>query len=116
MLGSPQCDQESHVMTIRKLVVALALGAMSFAEVPAAKAEDWGRFYHYPYSYFPFNYRKPFASEDFDLRYGYPMYPQYMAHPPYFRKDLYYPFHTHMKGGNNVKAHHQGLHYTLDVF
>jgi len=103
-------------MTIRRMFVALFLGAMTLGAAPAAKAEDWGRFYHYPYSYTPFNYRKPFASQDFDLRYGYPMYPQYMANPPYFRKDLWYPFHKHMKSGNNQKAHHQGLHYTLDVF
>jgi hypothetical protein len=103
-------------MTIRRMFVALFLGAMTLGAAPAAKAEDWGRFYHYPYSYTPFNYRKPFASQDFDLRYGYPMYPQYMANPPYFRKDLWYPFHKHMKWGNNQKAHYQGLHYVLDVF
>ena len=81
-----------------------------------ANATDWGRFYHYPYSYFPQNYRKPFRSQDFSTPYGYPAYPQYMAFPPYYRTDLYYPYHQHTKPGNNPKAHYQGNHYILDVF
>lgn len=81
-----------------------------------AQATDWGRFYHYPYSYFPGNYRQPFRSQDFDTRYGYPMYPAYMAFPPYFRTDLYYPYHRHMKPGNNPKSYYQGNHFILDVF
>jgi hypothetical protein len=103
-------------MTVRRLVVALTLGAMVLTAAPQARAEDWGRFYHYPYSYFPVNYRKPFESADFDLKYGYPQYPMYMAFPPYYRKDLYYPYLKLMKPGNHPKRHYQGLHYVLDVF
>jgi hypothetical protein len=108
--------KESYVMTFRQTVIALTLGALALAAAPNASAQDWGRFYHYPYSYFPVNYRKPFASQDFDMQYGYPRYPMYMAFPPYFRKDLYYPYHGHMRPGNNPKRHYQGLHYILDVF
>jgi hypothetical protein len=44
------------------------------------------------------------------------MYPQYMAFPPYFRKDLHYPYLKHRKPGGSQMRHHQGLHYILDVF
>lgn len=81
-----------------------------------AQANDWGRFYHYPYSYFPSNYRRPFRSSDFDLKYGYPMYPAYMAFPPYYRTDLYYPYMTVRKPGNHPCHYYQGLHHTLDIF
>ena len=81
-----------------------------------ASATDWGRFYHYPYSYYPQNYRRPFSSHDFDTKYGYPMYPQYMAFPPYVRTDLRYPYHWHMKPGNNPTRYYQGNHHILDVF
>lgn len=99
--------------SIRNLSLAV-LAMAAFAG--SAKAEDWGRFYHYPHSYFPINYRKPFKSSDYDTRYGYPMYPQYQAMPPYFRKDLYYDYHRFMKPGNNPKHHYQGNHFILDVF
>lgn len=89
---------------------------MMMGSVNVASAEDWGRFYHYPYSYFPQNYRRPYRSQDFDTRHGYPSHPAYMAFPPYFRTDLYYPYHRHMKPGNNPKSYYQGNHYILDVF
>lgn len=99
--------------SLRKFI--LAVGAVTLM-AGAAQAEDWGRFYHYPYSYFPANYRKPFTSKDADMRYGYPMYPQYQAMPPYFRKDLHYDYQNFMKPGNNPKRHYQGNHFILDVF
>jgi hypothetical protein len=104
-------------MTLRKTLLALALGAIAFlGNAGTASANDWGRFYHYPYSYMPFNYRKPFDSKDFDTQYGYPAYPQYMSFPPYYRKDLYYPYLKQMKPGNRPLRHYQGNHYVLDVF
>ena len=103
--------------SIRRMILALVVGGMAVAAVPSnASAEDWGRFYHYPYSYFPYNYRKPFGSKDFDLKYGYPMYPMYMSFPPYYRKDLYYPYLKHRTPGGSVKSHWQGNHFILDVF
>lgn len=82
----------------------------------SAAAEDWGRFYHYPYSYYPLNFRAPYRSADFDTRLGYPHHPQYMAFPPYYRKDLYYPYLQHRKPGGSIHSHTQGNHYILDVF
>jgi hypothetical protein len=100
-------------MTTRKLLAA----ALAFVAAGAASANDWGRFYHYPYSYTPFNYRKPFDSRDFDVsRYGYPMYPQYMAFPPYYRTDLYYPYLKQMRPGNKPLQYLQGNHFNLDIF
>ena len=94
-------------------VVALAFAGLA----SQAAADDWGRFYHYPYSYMPYNYRKPFDSKDFDTsRTGYPAYPQYMSFPPYYRTDLYYPYLKLMKPGNKPAQYHQGNHYNLDVF
>lgn len=94
------------------MVVAVVVGSVA----SEAKANDWGRFYHYPYSYFPVNYRRPFRSQDFDMRYGYPMYPQYMAFPPYYRKDLFYPYMLHRRPGGSIKSRYQGNHFVLDVF
>ena len=95
------------------IIAALAVAGLA----GSAAADDWGRFYHYPYSYTPYNYRKPFDSKDFDTtKNGYPAYPQYMAFPPYYRKDLYYPYLKHMRPGNNPSRYYQGLHYNLDVF
>ena len=99
-----------------RLMLTLALGIAFLGLAAPAQATDWGRFYHYPYSYFPQNFRKPFRSQDFDTRYGYPMYPAYMAFPPYYRKDLYYPYLPLRKPGNHPNKHYQGNHYTLDVF
>jgi hypothetical protein len=81
-----------------------------------AQATEWGRFYHYPYSYTPFNYRKPYRSQDFDTRLGYPMHPMYLAFPPYYRTDLYYPYLKLRKPGNHPKRYYQGVHYALDIF
>jgi hypothetical protein len=99
---------------IRTMTAALVLGALATAG--AAQANDWGRFYHYPYSPYPVQYRQPFRSADFNGQYGYPAYPQYMAFPPYYRKDLYYDYLKFRKPGNNPKLRYQGNHFILDVF
>ena len=100
----------------KTLLWAGVLGMTLAGSAGIAQANDWGRFYHYPYSYFPFNFRKPFRSSDFDMQRGYPMYPQYMCFPPYYRTDLYYPYLRHLKAGNNIKSHYQGNHFQLDIF
>lgn len=99
---------------MRKVLLGLVTAVCALEGT--CNAADWGRFYHYPYSYFPHVYRRPFASRDFDTPHGYPMYPAYMAFPPYFRKDLYYPYLQHREIGGSKKSHHMGMHYTLDVF
>lgn len=104
------------MVSFRRIMAGALVAAAMLGAANTGCAEDWGRFYHYPYSYTPFNYRRPYRSADFDTRYGYPMHPMYMSFPPYFRTDLYYPYHRHMKPGNNPKYYYQGLHYVLDVF
>jgi hypothetical protein len=103
---------------MRRLRIGLFLwvAMVSLTGAGPASATDWGRFYHYPYSYFPQNYRRPYRSQDFNTPHGYPMHPTYMAFPPYFRSDLYYPYHRHMRPGNNPRYYYQGNHYILDVF
>jgi hypothetical protein len=100
-------------MRKRNWLLTLAVLAMTAG---SAAAEDWGRYYHYPYSYLPQSYLRPYRSKDFNGPFGYPAHPMYMAFPPYFRQDLYYPYHMHMKPGGSIKSHHQGNHYILDVF
>ena len=103
------------MLKARSILFGLA-ALVVLGSVSSAKATEWGRFYHYPYSNFPVNYRQPFRSSDFDTRNGYPMYPQYMAMPPYFRNDLHYQYHYFMKPGNNPRRFYQGNHFILDVF
>ncbi len=68
--------------------------------------QDWSRFYHYPYVYYPQNfwagdyYR---SAEDLYFR-----YPPEMRIPVYNRKwHNYYP---------QERRYHQGHHFILDVF
>jgi len=68
--------------------------------------QDWNRFYHYPYVYYPQNfwgsdyYR---SSEDLYFR-----YPPEMRIPVYNRQwQNYYP---------QGRRYHQGHHFILDVF
>ncbi|MGL4463570.1 MAG: hypothetical protein ACRC1K_15570 [Planctomycetia bacterium] len=82
----------------------------------SASAEDWGRYYHYPYSYFPQNFRQSLNHAETPMPYGYPMYPQYQAFPAYFRKDLRYDYFMHNRPGGRRNQHYQGNHYILDVF
>lgn len=108
-------------MIRRSLFVLLGAAAvwavMSVAEARAQQAfgrqwgrtystQDWDRFYHYPYVYYPQNfwgsdyYR---SSEDLYFR-----YPPEMRIPVYNRLwHNYYP---------QARRYHQGHHFILDVF
>lgn len=103
------------------LMIACVLGlwaAMPAAEVQAQpqaygqqwgrtyNTEDWQRFYHYPYVYYPQNFYGPdyYQSQE-DLYYRYP--PE-MRIPVYNKKwHNYYPQH---------RKYHRGHHFVLDVF
>ncbi len=68
--------------------------------------QDWNRFYHYPYVYYPQNYwgNEYYRSAN-DL---YHRYPAEMRIPVYNRKwHNYYP---------NRRKYHSGHHFHLDVF
>lgn len=68
--------------------------------------QDWNRFYHYPYVYYPQNFWGPDyyrSSEDLYYR-----YPPEMRIPVYNKRwQNFYPM---------PRAYHQGHHFILDVF
>lgn len=69
-------------------------------------AQDWQRFYHYPYVYYPHNYYSP----DY-YKSGQDMYNRYPAEMqvPLYNKDWmnYYP---------SPRRFHSGQHFRLDIF
>ena len=108
-------------MIRRTILVLLAVAAivvlLSVSDVQAQQAygrqwgrtygtQDWNRFYHYPYVYYPQNfwgqeyYR---SSEDM-----YHRYPPEMRVPVYNKK-----WHNYYPEG---QRYHQGHHFILDVF
>ncbi|NLY02969.1 MAG: calmodulin-binding protein [Rhodopirellula sp.] len=68
--------------------------------------QDWNRFYHYPYVYYPQN----FWSSDYyrSSEHLYYRYPQEMGIPVYNKNwQNYYP---------SGRKYHSGAHFMLDVF
>jgi len=68
--------------------------------------QDWNRFYHYPYVYYPQNFWGPdYYRSRSDLV---NRYPKEMGIPTYNRRwHNYYP---------QAQRYHQGHHFILDVF
>ncbi|MCG8585111.1 MAG: calmodulin-binding protein [Pirellulales bacterium] len=68
--------------------------------------QDWERFYHYPYVYYPQNY---WGAEYFkSANHPYFRYPQEMRTPVYNKKWFnFYP---------SERLYHSGHHFNLDVF
>lgn len=106
----------------RRFAIIAATAAMLLAGLAADTAEaqqaygrawghtyttqDWNRFYHYPYVYYPQNYwgNEYYRSAD-SLYYR---YPAEMRIPVYNRKwHNYYP---------STRRYHMGHHFVLDVF
>lgn len=98
-------------------VIGVTLGLAIGREVCAQQAfgrqwgrtystQDWQRFYHYPYVFYPQNYYGPdYYKSSEDLYYRYP--PE-MRIPVYNRKwQNFYP---------EPRRYHQGHHFILDVF
>jgi len=104
---------------------ALLAGAIFFAAAPANaqppsagqqafggqwgssySSQDWSRFYHYPYIFYPHNfYADGYMQSANDL---YHRYPQEMRVPVYNRSwQNFYP---------KARRYHQGHHFNLDVF
>lgn len=65
---------------------------------------DWGRFYYYPYVYYPHNYQRYPESYD-DLYYRYPAERQI----PVYNADWHNFYPT-------KKPYHSGHHFILDIF
>jgi len=69
-------------------------------------AQDWNRFYHYPYVYYPHNFYPPeyYRSGPNPMK----RYPDEMRIPVYNPSWVnYYP---------SPRRYHQGKHFILDVF
>jgi hypothetical protein len=114
-------DARSNAMIRRSmfaLIGAVALGSlMSPATAEAQQAygrswggsmntQDWNRFYHYPYVYYPQNYYgNEYTKSAQDMYYR---YPQEMRIPVYNKSwQNYYP---------EPRLYHSGAHFLLDVF
>lgn len=69
-------------------------------------AQDWGRFFHYPYVYYPQNFSsmENYRSAD-SLYYRYSRPMQVPTYNPYWQN--YYPV---------PRRYHEGGHFVLDVF
>ena len=105
---------------LRRIVLIVALGCLASCLSNQAQGQqafgrvwgqrnsvrDWERFYHYPYVYYPQNFRgnEYYRSRE-DLYYR---YPQEMRIPVYNKKwHNYYP---------QARLYHSGHHFFLDVF
>lgn len=83
--------------------VMLATGANQADAAGVGQPYDWGRFYYYPYVYYPHNFRGPVQFDN--LYYRYPQerqIPVYNAHWHNF-----YP---------SEHPYYKGHHFILDVF
>jgi len=91
----------------RVLCLAIVLGAVLTAGKAQAAGEgqptDWGRFYYYPYVYYPHNFQSP--QEYNHLYYRYPPSRQI----PVYNKAWHNFYPTEQKW-------HKGHHHVLDVF
>lgn len=92
------------------LVACAAWAACGLASPTAAQAQygmgqptDWGRFYHYPYVYYPSSFGRP---QQYDsLYYRYPA----ERRIPVYNKAWYNPYMEPM-------PYYKGNHFKLDVF
>lgn len=104
------------ISTFIVLALLLAASSTSVQADPGTRAfgqswgnlspQDWERFYHYPYVYYPHNFwsNNYFRSSD-SLYYR---YPAEMRIPVYNKKwHNYYP---------SCRPYHKGHHFVLDVF
>ena len=86
------------------LVVGFVQSAAPTAEAaPPGQPTNWGRFYHYPYVYYPHNLQAPVTYDH--MYYRYPAQRQI----PVYNKDWhnFYP---------SAHPYHKGHHFALDVF
>jgi hypothetical protein len=89
------------------LVAALAgtgLNPSSAQSAQRGQPTDWGRFMHYPYVFYPQNFKQPQGSYD----HLYYRYPQEMRIPVYNKN--WYNFYP------QPRPYHRGHHFVLDVF
>jgi hypothetical protein len=92
------------------LVVGAIVSASSVMMPASAQAAgegqptDWGRFYYYPYVYYPQNFQRPLPEYD-HMYYRYPPSRQI----PVYNKSWHNFYPTE-------RPYHKGVHFILDVF
>lgn len=81
----------------------LSSAAPQVEAAPPGQPSNWGRFYHYPYVYYPHNMQAPVTYDH--MYYRYPGSRQI----PVYNKDWhnFYP---------SKHPYHKGHHFALDVF
>jgi hypothetical protein len=85
------------------MVAACFAGAESAQAAGEGQPTDWGRFYYYPYVYYPHNFQAP---QQFNHMYHRYAPPQQI---PVYNKDWYNFYPT-------ARPYHMGHHFVLDVF
>lgn len=89
-----------------KLWLTLGLGIVAFSQSSRVQAEDWGRYYHWPYNNFhtyqwtPYEYEKVYDG-------GY-RYPEQMR--------VYPSKHAHRNWSRARMPYYRGHHFILDRF
>lgn len=86
------------------LVVSLIVSPSQVQAAGRGQPSDWGRFYYYPYVFYPHNFRRPQGSYDH-------LYFRYSPEQriPVYNKHWhnFYPMQ---------RPYHRGHHFILDVF
>ena len=93
------------LLVLAALTVCAAFAAAPDSAAASGKGQptDWNRFYHYPYVYYPRNFKAPVEYDS--LYYKYPV----ERRIPVYRTDWhnFYP---------RNRPYHSGHHFLLDVF
>ncbi|MCA9087720.1 MAG: hypothetical protein KDA90_03690 [Planctomycetaceae bacterium] len=84
-------------------MVAMGLQSTTAEASPPGQPANWGRFYHYPYVYYPQNFQQPQTYDHMYYKYG------QERQIPVYNKDWhnFYP---------SKRPYHWGHHFILDVF
>ncbi len=91
------------LMCISLLTATLGGGASQTQAAGRGQPYDWGRFYYYPYVYYPHNFHAPVQFDN--LYYRYPQERQIPVH----QKGWYTPY-------LEPHPYHKGHAFILDVF
>lgn len=91
------------ILAVLTAVAVWGVGGSAAVAAEQGQPTDWGRFYHYPYVYYPHNYQPPQQ-----YNHMYHRYPQERQIPVYNKNwHNFYP---------TKQQYHMGHHFILDVF
>jgi hypothetical protein len=91
------------LVCVSVLTAVMAGGASQAKAAGVGQPYDWGRYYYYPYVYYPHNFHAPVQFDNMYYR-----YPQERQIPVY-NTGWYNPY-------IEPKPYHKGHHFILDVF